>query len=297
MSFGTFVAKLNPFLSKKNQLEVACARAREEIETTIIPTLERTFALYKGVEFKSAFAKRLASSFAKYPNLKARSGSWIDTLNTAYPIILKNISTIERLVKAHPNEVMNTASIMFSDVTVLNFQNAILFTNQYTMIMLANFMGCEQNVLDEVQETAGMTPGEIEFLQKNLEKYLQAMNSLYTEPNRLAKAMQDIPKTVFKPEEENITFSIGDQAKFDPMGFRFLPLPINPFFIVGKAWVEYQESRYNALNVDKMRIETRIQIIESRRNGGNSPNEERTLAALEKRRRDIYRALDKYEEN
>ena len=66
MSFGTFVAKLNPFLSKKNQLEVACARAREEIETTIIPTLERTFALYKGVEFKSAFAKRLASSFAKY---------------------------------------------------------------------------------------------------------------------------------------------------------------------------------------------------------------------------------------
>lgn len=298
MSFKDFVAGLNPFLSKEQTVLSSSEKALGEIRDSVgINTmLDRCYEFSKGKQIKSPFGKAINKSFYANDRTKPKSGTFIDALKQIYPNIEKNLQSINGLLEKNPNSVYSTAALSFADVTIIQYINSALFCNQYTSSMLAVFIACEKNILDGVNETDGLTKGEMEYLNNNLGKYITHVASLSLNPEKFKKAVEEIPKTVFDPEAEQATFTIGDKERLDPLSMRFLPLSINPFFIVGKIYVEYQHSRYEALKTDLSRIETRIQIAQAQASTNPSAGQEKLLEALEKRRKDIWMQIQKHEE-
>lgn len=298
MALKDFVSGLNPFLSKDQTVLSSSEKALEEIRgnTGIKVMIDRCYEFSKGKQLKSPFGKTINKAFYGNDKTKPKTGTFLDTLKQGYPNLERNLQSINDMVAKYPNSTFSTAALSFTDVTIIQYINSVLFCNQYTSSMLAVFIACEMNTLDGLNETDGLTKGEIEYLNTNLGKYISHMASLSIGPDKFKKAIDDIPKTVFDPEAEQATFTIGDQKLLDPLSMRFLPLSINPFFILGKIYVEYQHSRYEALKADLSRIETRIQIAQAQASSNPTAGQEKLLEALEKRRKDIWIQIQKHEE-
>lgn len=268
----------------------------EEIDLFILPNIDNTLDLYMVQAPKSDFAKKLNTAFKR--GTLAKHKSFAHALKAAYT----EIRGTQGIMVAQINGLKSkrnifTDQLKMKEATIVRFQHDLIFMNEFTSRMLALFWRAEMNVLNGKRETDGILRGEIEYFNKNLATYLDRLSRYYIDSKTIREKMENIPDLIFEQATADTVFALTDKNAIDPFASNLSAVELNPFFIVGKIRIEWQEARYQAMLLDKQRIELRINTARQRASGGNDAAAEKLLEALEDRRSALQVQINKMQEN
>lgn len=290
MGLSTLIRGMLPMLPKENVVD-SITKSKEAIEKQLIPSLDRTIEIFKGKKFNSGFANDVNAQFQKRSMLKSR-GSFLNVVRDILGNILETEDYILTAVSSSKQSRLATEALTLYEVNILAYQNAAVNIVEYTSRLLSLFWIAESNVASGKEQYKGVLVGEISWLLDGLHRYLLELSALDRKKGEVEADMKELSNLIFDPDNEDTIRALADKKQIDPMGFGFIPVAINPWFHIGRWIAEVQNDRYEALKLDKQRIDMRIEMAKS----GIDPNNERLLKALDKRREDIQIKLNKIEE-
>lgn len=293
MSLKTIIRAMAPILPKRNIID-SITTLQTQLDSHVIPMLEKSSAAATTRDHKSGFSKHIEKQFADRKLLGSRDNFIGSTLNIV-KLARKNLDTVQRFVNQNKVDNLAVEALDLKTVTLLNYVNAVTHVVDYSSRMINMFWIAENNVGAGRNQFDGVVKGEYVWLEENLPKFISELAAINIDDSDLDKKLNEMSGTVFDPDEEETTKSLIPRAKMDPLGFGFIPLSINPFYIVGRWYVEWQDSRYKAYQLDLQRVELRIKALEEASSGNRSPATEKTLIALDNLRKDIQLKLNKME--
>lgn len=293
MSLKTIIRAMAPILPKRNILD-SISTLQSQLDNHVLPMLEKSAAASTSRDHKSGFAKHIEKRFGDRKLVGSRENFVGATFRIA-GLARKNLDVVQRFVNQNKIDNLAVEALDLKTVTLLNYVNAVTHVVDYSSRMINLYWIAENNVIANRNQFDGVVKGEYVWLEENLPKFISEMAAINIDESELDRKLTDISNTVFDPDEEETTKSLLPQGKMDPLGFGFIPLSINPFYIVGRWYVEWQDSRYKAYQLDLQRVELRIKSLEEASAGNRSPATEKTLIALDNLRKDIQLKLNKME--
>lgn len=268
----------------------------DEIDLFILPNIENTLSLYPTNVPKSEFAKNLNAAF-KRGKLSSHK-SFAHALKAAYDEIKGTQQIMMSQIKGLKSKrSLFTDHMKVKEAMIVRFQHDLIFMNEFTSRMLALFWKAEHNVLNGKKETEGVLRGEIKYFNDHLAAYLDRLICYYFDSKSVRERLDAIPDMIFEQATADTIFALTDRKAVDPFSSNLSAVEMNPFFIVGKLRVEYQEARYQAMLLDKQRIELRINTARQKAAGGGDAAAEKLLTALEDRRSALQVQINKMQEN
>lgn len=290
MGLSSFIRGMLPLLPKANVVE-SITRSKEAIKNQLIPSLDHTIEIFKGKKFNSGYANDVNTYFQKRNMIKGR-GSFLNVLRDILGNILDTEDYILTAMSSSKNSRLATEALSMYEVNILAYQNAVVNIVEYSSRLLSLFWITESNLAAGKTQYEGVLKGEISWLLEGLPRFVLELSCLDRKRKEVEDDMKALANIVFDPDNEDTMRALTDKKSIDPLGFGLLPVSINPFFHVGRWLVEIQNDRYNALLIDKQRIDIRIEIATR----GTDPNKERMLRALDERSQEIQAKLRKIEE-
>lgn len=296
ISLKEFVSNLVTSFPVEVLLEQA-ETVQSEIDAFIMPNLESTLEFAKTQKFKSDFATKLNAAF-KRARLK-RHPTFIHAVHASYSEIRDTqVLMINEIKRIKGNKrVFFTEHLKMKEVTIIRFEHDMLFINEFTSRMIALFWRAEKNLMDGKKETDGILRGEIEYFNKHLIAYIDRMSCYYFDSKTIKQKMENVPDLIFEQATADTVFALADPTALDPFISNLSAIELNPFFIIGKIRIENQEARYQAMLLDKQRVELRINSVRGNRQGQQDPNADKLLLALEARREKLQIKLNKMQED
>ena len=294
MSLKSILRSMAAILPKRNLVD-SVLKAQESLNDYVIPMYERSATATENMKFHSAYAKKMQQQFSEYKSLASTRRNFIATTEACLKQILANQDLIMVYVNKIKSDSLAVDALQLREVTVVNYQNALSHVIEYASRMISMFWVAEGNAARGRNQFDGQAKGEVEWLETNLNQFMRELSAISIDKRELEKKFEHISSTVFDPDEEETVKSLLPQEKMDPLGFGFIPLSINPFFIVGRWVVEWQDARYKALQLDLRRTELRIKALEEVNRGSNDPQTEKTLIALDDLRKEIQVKMNKME--
>ena len=290
MGLSALLRGMLPLLPKENIVD-SITKSKDAIKTQLIPSLDRTIEIFQGKAFHSGFANDVNARFKRDNMLKGR-GSFLNVLRDVLGNILETEDYILEVVLSSKQSRFATEALSMCEVNVLQYQNAAVNIVEYSQRLLSLFWVAESNIASGKTQYEGVLKGEISWLLENQARFLQELSALDRKKKEVEDDMKALANLVFDPDNEETIRALADKKSIDPFGFGFIPVSINPWFHAGRWLAEIQNDRYNALIIDKQRIDLRIEIATR----GQDPNKERMLKALDERRADIQIKLNKIRE-
>lgn len=269
----------------------------DEIDLFILPNIDNTLSLYSVQTPKSEFAKQLNTAF-KQRNKLAKHKSFAHTLKAAY----EEIKGTQQIMMAQIRGLKSKRSLFtdhlkMKEAVLVRFQHDLIFMNEFTSRLLALFWKAEHNVINGKKETDGILRGELRYFNDNLIAYLDRLSAYYVDSKSVREKLEAVPDMIFEQATADTIFALTDRKVIDPFASNLSLVELNPLFIYGKARVEYQEARYQAMLLDKQRIELRINTARQKAAGGGDAAAEKLLVALEDRREALQIRINKMQEN
>lgn len=290
MDIKDFFKGMLPFFPR-TRLQEDLKASEAEYGTIVMPSLVLADKEYKG-NFKSEGAKNMASKYARFggksggnifPDMKAR----FDKLAPVYQALQ------EQLVSEF-GETVVSGGLSARTANMLRMINLMGFINDFAMRVLNAIMHFEcQAAGSGMGFISDVTPGEVQFLEKHMLDFGQALDSLAAIKNP-AEALKGIPDVMI--ENQAIARSFG-LSKVDPfnlfgssMGFKG-----SPMYWVGMQIAEYQHDRYKKMESRKKALEKRLLAQRRAASGSPSPQAEEELEILTSRIAAIDEKMRKYE--
>lgn len=294
MSLKSLVRAMAP-VAPKRQLVDSITKTQQQLVQHVIPAYEKSVEFVAGKSFNSNYAKVLDARYKDFNSLNNPRKNFIETTLDVLKLVAKNEEYVLAQVNAKFKDSVATEAFNFKELTLVNYQSALTHITEYSMRMLNLFWTAEHNVLQNKPQFDGVLKGEHDYVQDNLALYLRELATVNISRDALEKTIDQISDSIFDPDEEETVRSLLDPQKIDPMSFGFIPLPINPFYKIGRWWVEREDRIYKATQLDLQRVEIRIKACQEIQANTPNPTTEKTLKALDGLRHDLQLKLNKME--
>lgn len=294
MSLKSLVRSMAP-IAPKRQLTDSITKTQQQLVQHVIPAYEKSVEFVSGKTFNSKYAKVLDARYKDFSTLNNPRKNFIETTLDVLKIVAKNEEYVLAQVNAKFKDSVATEALGFKELTLVNYQSALTHIVEFAMRMLNMFWIAEENTIKGKDQFDGVIKGEHDYLQENLGLFLRELATVNISRDAFEKTLDQISNSIFDPDEEETTRTLVDPHKMDPLGFGFIPLPINPFYKVGRWWVEREDRIYKATQLDLQRVEIRIKSCEEIQRNTPNPTTEKTLKALDGLRHDLQLKLNKME--
>lgn len=294
MSLKSLVRAMAP-VAPKRQLSDSITKTQQQLIQHIIPAYTKSAEVTSGKPFNSKYAKVLDVRYKDFSTLSNPRKNFIETTLGVLQVIAKNEEFVLAQVNAKFSENVATEALGFKELTLVNYQSALTHIVEFSMRMLNMFWIAEENTIKGRDQFDGVVKGEHDYLQNNLSLFLRELATVNISRDAFEKTLEQISDSIFDPDEEETTRSLMDNHRMDPLNFGFIPLPINPFYKIGRWWVEREDAIYKATQLDLQRVEIRIKACEEIQRNTPNPTTEKTLKALDGLRKDLQLKLNKME--
>ncbi len=295
MSLKSIVRAMAPVIPKRQLIETI-TKTRQQLKEHVIPAYTRSAETTSGKALNSKYAKVVNARFNDFANLNSPSKNFIEKTLAILIQVEKNEEFVLAGANATFKDNIATEAMRFKELTIINYQAALCNIVEYSMRLLNLFWIAEMNTIKGKPQFDGVSKGEHDYVEEGLTQFLQELSAVNHNRDALEKTMEQITNSIFDPEDEETTRSLVDNSKIDPLGFGFISPRFNPFFIIGRVWVERQDKIYRATQLDLQRVEIRIKAYEEIQRNSPNPTTEKTLAALDDLRKDYQLKLNKMEQ-
>lgn len=294
MSLKALVRALAPIITKKDLIS-NISKTREMLKTHAIPAYTNSANATKGKVLNSKFSKVVNDRFNDYAHLNSPNKNFIEKTLDVLNVIEKNQEYILAASESSFRDNIATEAMRFKEVTLINYQATLNNIVEYSMRLISLFWIAEINTIKGKPQFESVVKGEHDFVESGLTTFLSELNVVNMKRDELEKTMEQITDSIFDPEDEETTRSLTTNDKIDPLGFGFIAPRFNPFYLVGRVFVERQDKIYRATEMDLRRTEIRIKAYEEIQRNTPNANTERALIALDELRKDLQLKLNKME--
>lgn len=284
-------------VTRKDDVISALDSVVQDLGTKVIPIVDTTAAAFKTIKLKSpeviGYEERYRSEF----RLGRGDNIFVD-LQERLATVSKNLTSLRTLIEKHLPETVSAGNIDHRSAVLMQLVDNASFTMRFVRRFVETSVIYETEVTGIYPDYAknNLTKGEVQWVNARFPFFISMIEALSMAPHDFTKKFEDIPSVKVDTESGNDVSMFG-RDKMDPFKLGFIPLSINPFFIVGRWIAEWQAWRYKEAQEDLSRIQKRIMLLEEAEAGKANPKIEKEIEILRDKSEGLIYKINKAEED
>lgn len=296
MKINEYVRTLKGVLSKEEAL-AALTNVRQDFTNKTMPVVQTATAACKVMKMKSPEVLDYFKQYQEHFRLSA-SVNVLDDLEKRMKAVDINLNILrESIEKTMPSSIAAN-NIDYRTASQLQLVDNASFLLRYlrrwidaVIIYETEKVGMYSNYQKE-----NLTKGEAEWVKMRFNIFLIVLAALSEDAGKFKKHFDTIPN-VRVDTDSNDDMTLFSSMELDPFRLGFIPVAINPFFIVGKWIAEFQVWRYKEAKYDLETIQRRIMLLEEAHAGKANIQAEKELHILRKDASGLIAKLNRVEED
>jgi hypothetical protein len=279
----------------KDELRDNIRNIGKELDTTTVPAYHSALTMFRTWSFKSAEMKAKIQTYGHTANNKG--GNIIVAISDTLDIASDNLRIIEKFFESTYNEDVAAGGMTFVKVQVQQFIDAVGFVSRYGRKFLQYAVVCETAQYQKSEEAAGVSaygsPVEIKWIDDNWNTFLLALNCVGTPTNQITKLLSEIPDIVVTDDNVDVLASDVGEKKLDPFRTGLIPVNLNPFYLIGMMFAEWQANSYKVALEELKLLQLRKLNLEKLKAGKEDLALQKQIDSLARRIADANYRLSK----
>lgn len=245
MSLFKFLNNLLPITDKADLLSDISAIIRE-LEDASVPMYKDAIPLVKKMSLDAVPQLKTINDIYGKVVKQTKTNSLVPYVHECLTECVLNLKLIKERVDRDMADHLSNKAVTYKTATVLRFIEASKLVTTYSrsllnLIYTANINALESNPTDL---SGTIAPAEMEYLVSNSVDFFAACKVVSNDHSTTLTKLDDIPEiTVTDSNEETMRHTLG-VTKLDPFGVGFIAVRWNPFYYIGRWWMEVQAERY-----------------------------------------------------
>lgn len=295
MKIQNYIKAITGIFSK-DQLRDNLRAVHRNLHESTLPAYASVSPVLKTWQFKSQEMKDFIRMFNATVERKT-SPSVIVNINDLLQAAATNLDIMEKFFESNFAEEIIPGGMTYTKAQVQQFIDQVDFVSTYARKFLnyalisetSSYMSGEESLKDS------MLGPDITYVEKNIQAFGLALNSVSVPPGTVPKLLAEIPDYVVTPENlDSLSGTVGER-KLDPFGFGFIPVGINPFYLVGMRVAEWQATKFKQAQEDLRVLQLRKLNLEKIAAGKPDVSLKRQIDSLAARADDLTYKLAKME--
>lgn len=283
MKITTYIQQqISSLFGKSGLLEdLRFARTQFSQAADVLVRADKAF----GSKFKSEEMKRAQQVFSGV--VKGQGGKGVfGFLAANIGNINGTIDALEAIIAGEFEDRIAAKGLNYRKANLVQLVDAVTFCSRFTIKMLTHALKAETAVAREEKKlepipTTEMVPFEIEWFNKGLLPFCQAMNAIARPAGELVDRLDQIPDILADDNNYgNLKNTVGE-AKIDPFLFSLSNFAWNPIRRVRMAVVEAKIARQKEAETELQMAKLRLMQLERARQGKEDPMLEREVSYLQ----------------
>lgn len=300
MSLKNYLQNLMPRLKRRELLDTI-EKTRTELNDGAVPAYESAAEFFGNRKFKSKWVEQFDTTFNKEFRVKHK-GNFIQAIHETLPLLSENLNSIERLMDADKEINFSRDAVSLLNLNLIRAVDHMRFLIEYATRLLNLALTMEVNIADGVKETVDIGHAELDWVNSNKTMFIGAYSLLTMKKADFDRRLKDIPAV--EVGEDSIEMVEGNlqDGRADPLQMNLIPLPLNPFYHIGRWVAEIQARNYKRTIATRDSIQLRLLYLRQQEAEGNADpilrNEiEQTQSRVEKLNYEIKEMEEKWLDN
>ena len=256
MSLKNYLQNFMPRL-KRRELNDAIEKTRVELNDVAIPEYEAAAEFFGNRKFKSKWVEQFDQTFNKEFRVKHK-GNFIQAINDTLPLLSENLNSIERLMDADREINFSRDAVSLMNLNLVRAVDHMRFLTEYASRLLNAALAMEVNIAKGNKEFHEVPNAELDWLNNNKTMFIGAYSLLTMKKADFDKRIKEIPAVTVGQDNIEMVEGNLERGRSDPLELNLIPLPINPFYIVGRWIAERQAARYKTAKAERDSIQLRL---------------------------------------
>lgn len=296
MEIKNYVKQLRGVTSKADVL-AALDSVTQDLGTKVLPVLNTTAAAFSTIKLKSPEVIAFDDHYRATMKI-GRNDSVFADVQKRLQQVSSNLTVLRGLIERTLPENVSSSNIDYRSAVLMQLVDNSSFMMRYIrrFIETAVIFETQQYQIYEDYAKNNLNKGEVAWVQKRFPYFLVTLEVLSTDGKEFEKKYEKIPNVVVDSDSNN-DLSLFGHDRMDPFRLGFIPLAINPFFIVGRWVAEFQAMRYKEAQEDLGRIQKRVMLLEEAIAGKANPKIEKEIEILRDKAETLTYKINKAEES
>lgn len=282
MEIEQFIGKLLPTFGRDRVIE-DIRITRGELEELASVYSEAANLMRNTASFKN---KEVLDKLATFKRIVGTGNdNMIVYISKNLKQVIDNLNMAERLVEASLNSTIASKGLTFKQATVIQYVDAIHFTNKYARKLLhyVYVMESAQYAEDQVEAMKALSKPDMAFIAEKFVDFCNAFKSVSGDTEESFKKIEEVPEAeVNTATVRTMTATVGP-TKLDPLKMGFIGTWMNPIYFIRMMVAEWQVKRYNEAKEELVVLRLRRMQLEQQRNGKANAKLEKEIEYTESR--------------
>ena len=285
IKISEFLKFLQP-TNNRDVLETEYSDLQKEITRFNIPTFELAIKSLGRHTFTNDLAANMLVLLEQVSGIKGKAHQnflhvFLDLSNK----INSQLPFIESLIERHFEEDLSIHSLDLARINIL----------RYLPIMTSYALALEVNLKSE-DESLELIPADRDWLANNRRAFLDSCKIIHKHSGNIEKIFDNLPEVNIDPTNIKTVESTLPPQQTDPLGMGFVPLCVNPFYMVRKIISNYQVERYHLAEEEVASLKLKVYNLKILNEGRNDPKTQHQINYIEEQRiRPLNEKIQKWE--
>lgn len=294
MNINSYVKTLKGSVSKDEVL-TTLEGVSQDLSTKTLPILNSAAAAFKTYKPKTAEMGEFENRYRGEFRLGKGASVFSDLLERMNQVA-KNLDFIRHSVEKTLPDAVAANAIDYRSAVLMQLIDNASFLNRYVRRFTELAVICETDAsgMYEEYKKDNLNKGEILWVSSRFPSFLSTLAALSDNSATFKKKFDEIPNVKVDADGDS-DVSLFGRGRMDPFRLGFIPVFLNPFFIVGKWVAEFQAWRYKEAQEDLSRIQKRILLLEESIEGRSMPKIEAELKLLRNKSEELTYKINEAE--
>lgn len=293
MNIVQYVESLRGVVNK-DEVEKALSSVTQELGSKTIPVLNTAAAAFKTITLKSKEAIHFDGIYHDAYRLGRNANMMVD-IESRMKNVMINLEFMRTAIEKTLPTTVAASNIDQRSAVLMQLVDHASFMSRFLRRFVESITIYETDQIGmyEDYQKNNLNKGEAGWLEKNFGYFLDVLKNFSEAPADFKKKFDTIPSIKV---DTGAGQSVFGRFTVDPYRMGFIPVRLNPFFIVGKWVVEFQAARHKEAQEDLVRIQRRVMLLEEAREGKSNPSIEKELEILRDRAEGLTYRINKTEQ-
>jgi hypothetical protein len=257
------VSKKSPLNNER--IESQITNVRDTIVNHTIPQVEKVVSkLADGRSFETDVYSLYNDAITSGVQTRLR-GNMFTVIKEALNSSVQTLSLIDRLVAADFQTDTTASALTLSKANTIQLLDTVNLVSNYTRSLVNAVLVAEENrlIADGRSALDGVSEAEVEYLAAYRDAYIRGLNIVLTPVEAIEDRFKQIPEIVVSEIRSQAATASHGNDKIDPLRFGLFESKLDPVWLIGNMWTQYQYSKHVAAKEQAAVIELRIERIKA----------------------------------
>ncbi len=258
MEILKFISQMLPSVGKSD-VKKTISNIRKELLDSTIPPYETASVTFSKRKFNSTVLQDFDESFKKAIKLSVR-GNFIQAISEILKTAAGNLDVLEISFDNTVNGDILKDDISFYETNMLRYLTAFSFALKYARLLLRWALNEETEVSDPDAQhyNEKLTKADQDYLYAERDHFYKVIDTIGQPKDFLEKVIKELPSMSVNAQNAAIVDSVKGYGTADPFGHGFTATSINPFYIFGRMYAEWQVARYDEAREERKMLEMKL---------------------------------------